>query len=220
MNHFYDGLWYDPAGRRTHDLPCERRTCYRLSQPDTENYYLIIVGFSCPHFSIYDIFYTLENTRSFNKKATHFKKLTRGRCCTDSTWPYFNRQIYKAACTTMRARLGRKERIISTHIQKLLNLSVPNICTVSILWKLNASLQAHICSLESLSITADRYGAIITPIILSRLPKDIRLEWSISRSSCRGRHHVLLCNPQAPGKFRSQNEAVPNNVFILMVIQM
>ena len=21
----YDGFWYDPAGRRTHDLPCERR---------------------------------------------------------------------------------------------------------------------------------------------------------------------------------------------------
>ena len=31
---FYDGLWYDPAERRTHDLPCERRTRYRLSQPD------------------------------------------------------------------------------------------------------------------------------------------------------------------------------------------
>ena len=35
LYHFYDGLWYDPAERRTHDLPCERRTCYRLSQPDT-----------------------------------------------------------------------------------------------------------------------------------------------------------------------------------------
>ena len=33
--HFYDGLWYDPADRRTHNLPCERRTRYRLSQPDT-----------------------------------------------------------------------------------------------------------------------------------------------------------------------------------------
>ena len=32
---FYDGLRYDPAERRTHDLPCERRTRYRLSQPDT-----------------------------------------------------------------------------------------------------------------------------------------------------------------------------------------
>ena len=35
LYHVYDGLWYDPAERRTHDLPCERRTCYRLSQPDT-----------------------------------------------------------------------------------------------------------------------------------------------------------------------------------------
>ena len=42
LYHFYDGLWYDPAERRTHDLPCEKRTRYRLSQPDTvrkmENY--------------------------------------------------------------------------------------------------------------------------------------------------------------------------------------
>ena len=35
LYHFYDGLWYDPAERRNHDLPCERRTRYRLSQPDT-----------------------------------------------------------------------------------------------------------------------------------------------------------------------------------------
>ena len=34
LYHFYDGLWYDPAERRTHDLLCERRTRYRLSQPD------------------------------------------------------------------------------------------------------------------------------------------------------------------------------------------
>ena len=24
LYHLYDGLWYDPAGRGTHDLPCER----------------------------------------------------------------------------------------------------------------------------------------------------------------------------------------------------
>ena len=27
LDHFYDGHWYDPAGRQTHDLLCERRTC-------------------------------------------------------------------------------------------------------------------------------------------------------------------------------------------------
>ena len=26
LYHFNDDLWDDPAGRRTHDLPCERRT--------------------------------------------------------------------------------------------------------------------------------------------------------------------------------------------------
>ena len=35
LYHFYDGLWYDPAERRTHDLPWERRARYRLSQSDT-----------------------------------------------------------------------------------------------------------------------------------------------------------------------------------------
>ena len=35
LYHFYDGLWYDTAEGRTHYLPWERRTCYRLSQPDT-----------------------------------------------------------------------------------------------------------------------------------------------------------------------------------------
>ena len=38
LYHFYDGLWYDPAERRTHDLPYERRTRYQLSQPNTVNY--------------------------------------------------------------------------------------------------------------------------------------------------------------------------------------
>ena len=31
-----------------------------------------MVVFSGPHFSINDIFHTLENTRSFNERATHF----------------------------------------------------------------------------------------------------------------------------------------------------
>ena len=45
LYHFYDGLWYDPAERRTHDLPCERRTRYRLSQPDTVHYCVLFLCF-------------------------------------------------------------------------------------------------------------------------------------------------------------------------------
>ena len=47
LYNFYDGLWYDPAGRRTHDLPCERRTRYRLSQPDTVFDIIIRTSIKC-----------------------------------------------------------------------------------------------------------------------------------------------------------------------------
>ena len=47
LYHFYDGLWYDPVERRTHDLPCERRTRYRLSQPDT-----VICNYKCNYNAI------------------------------------------------------------------------------------------------------------------------------------------------------------------------
>ena len=42
LYHFYDGVWYDPAERRTHDLPCERRTRYRQSQPNTVNWSVLL----------------------------------------------------------------------------------------------------------------------------------------------------------------------------------
>ena len=75
-------------------------------------------------------------------------------------------------------RFGRKETIIFSHIQKLLNLSVPSKCSVSALWKLNDDLQAHTRSLATLGIDGDKYGVILTPLILSRVPQELRLEWS------------------------------------------
>ena len=34
LYHFYDGLWDDPVGTRTQDLPHERRTRKPLTHPD------------------------------------------------------------------------------------------------------------------------------------------------------------------------------------------
>ena len=85
---------------------------------------------------------------------------------------------YKTACKILEDRYGRTERIIFTHMQKLLNISIPWKCSISVLWQLNDDLQAHTRSLDALGIDGDKYGVILTPLILSRLPQDIRLEWS------------------------------------------
>ena len=60
----------------------------------------------------------------------------------------------------------------------MLNITIPSKCFISVLWKLNDDLQAHTRSLDALGIDSDKYGFILTPLILSRLPQDFRFEWS------------------------------------------
>ena len=49
---------------------------------------------------------------------------------------------------------------------------------VSSLQRLQDKLQVHVRSLESLGVKGDNYGVILTPLLLSRLPKDICLVWA------------------------------------------
>ena len=88
LYHFYDGLWYDPGGRRTHDLPCERRTRYRLSQPDTV---LCICTSMHTHFMCLIILSKSNITNLFNLCFRYFRTKFFTECCmqnraTGKTW--------------------------------------------------------------------------------------------------------------------------------------
>ena len=85
---------------------------------------------------------------------------------------------YKIACELLKQRYGRPERIIFAHVQELLVLEVPSTPSVEELWKTYNSLQSHIRSLAGLDIAGEQYGVILTPLVLSRLPQDLRLEWA------------------------------------------
>ena len=90
---------------------------------------------------------------------------------------------YTVGCDLLKEQFGKPERIIFAHIQALLCLSMPfkpqgSKYYVSALRKLQDELQTHIRSLEVLGVSGDKYGLFLTPVILSSLPSDIRLEWS------------------------------------------
>ena len=85
---------------------------------------------------------------------------------------------YETACAILQKRFGRPERILFSHIQELLKITVPRQPTVAVLWKMYYDLQAHMRSLEALNITGQQYGVVLTPLVLSRLPPDLRLEWA------------------------------------------
>ena len=91
---------------------------------------------------------------------------------------------YSVACDMLKERFGRPERMIFAHIQALLNVNRPmpvkvqGSSYISSLWKLQDELLSHIRSLETLGVAGDQFGVFLTPVILSRLPHDIRMEWS------------------------------------------
>jgi hypothetical protein len=85
---------------------------------------------------------------------------------------------YKVAVDILKERYGRKERIVFSHIEELLNVCVPKQLKVPVLWELYDKLQRHVRCLETLDVNGEQYGVLLTPIILSRLPVELRMEWA------------------------------------------
>ena len=84
---------------------------------------------------------------------------------------------YVIALDLLKDRYGRKELIIFAHIQGLLNMQVGHP-SAQALRKVQEGLLSHVRSLEALGIDNSSFGVILTPLILSKLPEDIRIEWA------------------------------------------
>lgn len=88
-------------------------------------------------------------------------------------------QNYRHACELLKQRFGKRERIVFAHVQGLLNLTLQvHGDEVSGLRELQDKLLSHVRSLQSLDITGDSYSVFLTPLILSKLPEEMRLQWS------------------------------------------
>lgn len=58
------------------------------------------------------------------------------------------------------------------------NINVGRLRGMAQLWKLRDDILVHIHSLEALGVTGKQCEVLLTPIILSRLPSEMRLEWA------------------------------------------
>ncbi|GFR66710.1 transposon Ty3-G Gag-Pol polyprotein [Elysia marginata] len=87
---------------------------------------------------------------------------------------------YLVAKDILKRRFGRRERIIFSHVQKLLESNWSNATgtTTASLWRLHDELQTRERSLDNLGISGKTYGVILTPLILHQLPPNVRLEWA------------------------------------------
>ena len=94
---------------------------------------------------------------------------------------------YETALGMLTDRYGRKDLLIQNHISALLSNNLASQCqlsastssgkSVALLWQFQDEILSHIRSLEALGIKGTQTEVFLCPIILSRLPQDLRLEW-------------------------------------------
>ena len=84
---------------------------------------------------------------------------------------------YQIAINALQERFGRKQRIIAAHVDALLNISIPCSMNTKSLWNFLDEIQGRVRALEALGIGSEQYGVLLSPMVLSRLPQEIKLEF-------------------------------------------
>ena len=111
-------------------------------------------------------------------KFAYLQSLLRGEALYSIKGLPITADNYQAALKLLKDRFGRKETVIFNHLQELLSINHTGGLQVASLRHLEDKLLIHIRCLEGLKIDGQKYGVILTPLILSRLPPEIRLEWA------------------------------------------
>ncbi|XP_065051274.1 uncharacterized protein LOC135680947 [Rhopilema esculentum] len=106
---------------------------------------------------------------------------------------------YENALLILQDRFGKKQKIISKHMDELLKLPVCQNDKPAQLRYVYDTINVHVRGLQSLGISSDQYGSLLIPVIMSRVPKDISLQiarhtskeiWSISELLMIIKHEV------------------------------
>ena len=83
---------------------------------------------------------------------------------------------YREAVQILEKRYGNKQQIVSKHMDALLNVdTVTSPNNVKGLRHLFDFVESHIRSLNSLGVTSDSYGTLLTSVILNKLPQELQL---------------------------------------------
>ncbi len=83
---------------------------------------------------------------------------------------------YKEALEILQNRFAQKQVIINAHMDTLLNLEpVRSIENIKAARKVLDSVETHVRGLKALGIDSKQYGSLLVPILMDKLPEEIRL---------------------------------------------
>ena len=121
---------------------------------------------------------------AIDKKAnlSNIEKFTylRGYLCDDALRCIegipLSHENYEHAVSLLKERYGNLQLIISTHMNKLVQLEKVTSCDVGQLRCLYDKIENNVRALNSVGIEAEHFGPLLIPIVMDKLPKAIILQ--------------------------------------------
>ena len=83
---------------------------------------------------------------------------------------------YQEAVEVLKQRFGNKQRIIDKHMEVLLGVdAVSSDANLKALRRLYDTVEAQVRGLKAMGVTAETYGGLLSSVMLSKVPLEIRL---------------------------------------------
>jgi hypothetical protein len=83
---------------------------------------------------------------------------------------------YKSAVETLHNRFGKTQQVIAAHMDKLLKLPSCSGGTASSLRLIYDKVSVNVEGLEAIGVKAEQYGSLLIPVIMSKMPSDVRIQ--------------------------------------------
>ena len=89
---------------------------------------------------------------------------------------------YEDAIEILHTRFGKKQKIITQHMNKLRKMTPCRSDEVSQIRFTYDKINVHVRGLQALGIDSDHYGSVLIPVIMEIIPEEIALHISRQRS--------------------------------------
>ena len=109
-------------------------------------------------------------------KFQYLKSCLRGSAAEAISGFQLTKANYKEAVKLLESRFANKQVVVSKHMEKLMELpEISRSEDVLILRQLYDQVEATVRSLGGIGVNSDSYGTFLIPIIMGKLPQEIRL---------------------------------------------
>ena len=83
---------------------------------------------------------------------------------------------YKSAVEILHLQFGRTQQVVAAHMDELLKLPTCSGSKASSLRSIYDKVSVNVRGLEAVGVKADQYGSLLIPVIMSKLPEEVRIQ--------------------------------------------